>query len=187
MILDDERQEGEWLKLRKKKTWTRNTERSLGSPENIAQWPMILKKKEKKKAFQRCYYFFSRTSLLVLMNGYLCCNVCVCSVIDSWLATSPSSRAFPFHWLLCQCVCITQTQIHKCYADTWGAGGWGQHRGSPIRPSRKKTQQNTHKQNSTTYALMHIEMQACMRNMHLIECLWEHKYVSVCGRLLCVC
>lgn len=49
MILDDERQEGEWLKLRKKKTWTRNTERSLGSPENIAQWPMILKKKEKKK------------------------------------------------------------------------------------------------------------------------------------------
>lgn len=48
MILDDERQEGEWLKLRKKKTWTRNTERSLGSPENIAQWPMILKKKEKK-------------------------------------------------------------------------------------------------------------------------------------------
>lgn len=32
-----------------KKTWTRNTERSLGSPENIAQWPMILKKKGKKK------------------------------------------------------------------------------------------------------------------------------------------
>lgn len=121
-----------------KKTWTRNTERSLGSPENIAQWPMILKKTGEKKTFQRCYYFFSRTSLLVLMNGYLCCNVCVCSVIDSWLATSPSSRAFPFHWLLCQCVCITQTQTHTCYADTWGAGGWGQHRGSPIRPSWKK-------------------------------------------------
>lgn len=49
MILDDERQEGEWLKLRKKKTWTRNTERSLGSPENIAQWPMILKKKKEEK------------------------------------------------------------------------------------------------------------------------------------------
>lgn len=49
MILDDERQEGEWLKLRKKKTWTRNTERSLGCPENIAQWPMILKKKRRKK------------------------------------------------------------------------------------------------------------------------------------------
>lgn len=64
MILDDERQEGEWLKLRKKKTWTRNTERSLGSPENIAQWPMILKKKGEKKSLPAMLLFLLKDEFI---------------------------------------------------------------------------------------------------------------------------
>lgn len=138
------------------------------------------KKKEKKKAFQRCYYFFSRTSLLVLMNGYLCCNVCVCSVIDSWMATSPSSRAFPFHWLLCQCVCITQTQTHTCYADTWGAGGWGQHRGSPIRPSWKKPNK-THTNKTAPHTRSCI-----LKCRHVcVICIWLNVFESI-NMCLCV-